>query len=118
MTVFSALYAVHVLAALVWVGGMFFAWMILRPAAVAKLQAPERLRFLIEREEIGILGRANRRPAECADSVCKAGMVGAWIIIDIQLYVFPASRHGERGCPRKTSLIWFVCWTVGWWEVF
>ena len=37
MTVFSALYAVHVLAALVWVGGMFFAWMILRPAAVAKL---------------------------------------------------------------------------------
>ena len=43
MTVFSALYAVHLLAALVWVGGMFFAWMILRPAAVAKLQAPERL---------------------------------------------------------------------------
>ena len=48
--------------------------------------------FLREREEIGILGRANRRPAECADSVCKAGMVGAWIIIDIQLCV-PASRH-------------------------
>lgn len=38
----------------------------------------------------------------------KQDMVGAWIIIDIQLYVFPASRHGERGCPRKTSLIWFV----------
>ena len=49
--------------------------------------------FLIEREEIGIRGRANRRPAECADSVCKAGIVGAWIIIDIQLYVFPASRQ-------------------------
>ena len=31
MTPFAALYAVHVLAALVWVGGMFFAWMVLRP---------------------------------------------------------------------------------------
>ena len=45
MTVFSALYAVHVLAALVWVGGMFFAWMILRPAAVEILDAPARLRL-------------------------------------------------------------------------
>src|SRR5690606_29492150 len=33
----------HVLAALAWVGGMFFAWTILRPAAVTALQAPERL---------------------------------------------------------------------------
>lgn len=40
------------------------------------------------------------------------------LFVDIQLYVFPASRHGERGCPRKTSLIWFFCWTVGWREVF
>lgn len=48
MTVFSALYAVHLLAALVWVGGMFFAWMILRPSAVAKLQAPERLTLWLE----------------------------------------------------------------------
>lgn len=48
MTVFSALYALHTLAALVWVGGMFFAWMILRPAAVAKLQTPERLSLWLE----------------------------------------------------------------------
>lgn len=48
MTVFSALYAAHALAALIWVGGMFFAWMILRPAAVAKLQAPERLTLWLE----------------------------------------------------------------------
>lgn len=34
MTVFSLVYTLHVLAALIWVGGMFFAWMILRPAAV------------------------------------------------------------------------------------
>lgn len=45
MTPFASLYALHVLAAMVWVGGMFFAWMVLRPAAVAMLQAPERLRL-------------------------------------------------------------------------
>ncbi|MBA1272447.1 CopD family protein [Stutzerimonas azotifigens] len=43
MTAFALLYALHALAALVWVGGMFFAWVILRPAAVATLPAPERL---------------------------------------------------------------------------
>lgn len=45
MTPFPLLYALHVLAALIWVGGMFFAWMILRPAAVEILQPPERLRL-------------------------------------------------------------------------
>ncbi|MBK3867015.1 hypothetical protein GFL09_04810 [Pseudomonas stutzeri] len=45
MTPFALLYALHVLAATVWVGGMFFAWMILRPAAVAILQPPERLKL-------------------------------------------------------------------------
>lgn len=43
MTVFAATYALHALAALIWVGGMFFAWMVLRPAAVASLDAPARL---------------------------------------------------------------------------
>ena len=33
----------HLLAAVVWVGGMFFAAMVLRPATVRVLQAPERL---------------------------------------------------------------------------
>jgi uncharacterized membrane protein len=35
----STLIALHVLAAVVWVGGMFFAYMILRPSA-AELQEP------------------------------------------------------------------------------
>ncbi|MCF7203035.1 CopD family protein [Pseudomonas oligotrophica] len=38
-------YTLHVLAAVLWVGGMFFAWMVLRPAAVAVLQPAERLRL-------------------------------------------------------------------------
>ncbi len=36
---------IHLLAAVVWVGGMFFAYMALRPAAVEVLQPPERLRL-------------------------------------------------------------------------
>lgn len=48
MTPFAALYAVHVLAALVWVGGMFFAWMVLRPSAVQALDAPARLKLWVE----------------------------------------------------------------------
>ena len=37
MTAFALPYSLHVLAALVWVGGMFFAWMVLRPAAATVL---------------------------------------------------------------------------------
>jgi uncharacterized membrane protein len=33
----------HVLAAVVWVGGMFFAYMALRPVAASQLEAPQRL---------------------------------------------------------------------------
>lgn len=36
---------IHLLAALVWVGGMFFAYVVLRPTAVEVLQPPERLRL-------------------------------------------------------------------------
>jgi hypothetical protein len=38
MLAFALPYTLHVLAALVWVGGMFFAWLILRPATVAALE--------------------------------------------------------------------------------
>ncbi|MCQ4315356.1 hypothetical protein EA797_11230 [Stutzerimonas zhaodongensis] len=48
MTAFALLYSLHVLAAVIWVGGMFFAWMVLRPAAVSQLQAPERLKLWAE----------------------------------------------------------------------
>lgn len=42
MTLFKL---VHLLAVLIWVGGMFFAYVVLRPAAVDVLQPPERLRL-------------------------------------------------------------------------
>ncbi len=34
---------IHLLAVLVWVGGMYFAYIVLRPAAVDVLQPPQRL---------------------------------------------------------------------------
>jgi uncharacterized membrane protein len=36
---------IHLLAALIWVGGMFFAYVVLRPAAVEELEPPQRLRL-------------------------------------------------------------------------
>ena len=36
---------IHLLAVLVWVGGMFFAYVALRPAAVEVLDPPQRLRL-------------------------------------------------------------------------
>lgn len=37
--------ALHVLAVTVWVGGMFFAYMILRPVAASQLQPPNAYPF-------------------------------------------------------------------------
>ena len=39
------LYLIHVLATVVWVGGMFFAHQCLRPAASSQLEGPQRLRL-------------------------------------------------------------------------
>ncbi|MFA5081701.1 MAG: CopD family protein [Hydrogenophilaceae bacterium] len=39
------LYLVHVLATVIWVGGMFFAYLCLRPVAAAQLEPPLRLRL-------------------------------------------------------------------------
>jgi uncharacterized membrane protein len=41
-------YTLHVLAAILWVGGMFFAWMILRPAVIAALEGPQRLKLWVQ----------------------------------------------------------------------
>ena len=36
---------IHLLAVVIWVGGMFFAYMVLRPSAMEVLEAPQRLRL-------------------------------------------------------------------------
>ena len=40
---YSIAFTLHLLAAVIWVGGMFFAHMVLRPSAVDKLEPPQRL---------------------------------------------------------------------------
>jgi len=44
----SVLIALHVLSAVVWVGGMFFAYMALRPVAARLLEPPHRLTLWAE----------------------------------------------------------------------
>ncbi len=41
----SVMKMIHLLAVVVWVGGMFFAYVVLRPSAAKVLQPPERLRL-------------------------------------------------------------------------
>lgn len=41
----SLFLALHLLAAVIWVGGMFFAYVALRPVAAVQLEAPARLRL-------------------------------------------------------------------------
>ncbi|MDX1697254.1 MAG: CopD family protein [Thiohalobacterales bacterium] len=42
----------HALAVVVWVGGMFFAWVCLRPVAAGQLEPPQRLTLWV-----GVFGR-------------------------------------------------------------
>jgi uncharacterized membrane protein len=42
MTVYAGLKALHLLCAVVWVGGMFFAYVVLRPS-LAAIEAPQRM---------------------------------------------------------------------------
>lgn len=46
MTLYSILLLLHLLAVVVWIGGIFFALFCLRPAAIAVLPAPQRLPLL------------------------------------------------------------------------
>jgi uncharacterized membrane protein len=48
MSLVAFVYTLHVLSAVVWVGGMFFAWMILRPAVIAALEGPSRLKLWLQ----------------------------------------------------------------------
>lgn len=42
---FYLLTLIHLIATIIWVGGMFFAHMALRPAALATLEGPQRLKL-------------------------------------------------------------------------
>ncbi len=71
----------HVLAVVLWVGGMFFAHQCLRPVAAAQLQPPERLRLWV-----GVFGRFF--PWVWAASIVTL-VTGLWMI----LAVFGGFKH-------------------------
>lgn len=48
----------------------------------------------------------------------KQDVVGAWIIIDIQLYVSPPADMVNVDVREKRPYFGLFCWTVGWREVF
>jgi uncharacterized membrane protein len=52
MNIHALAITLHILSAALWVGGMFFAWHILRPVAAAQLEPPARLRLWA-----GVFGR-------------------------------------------------------------
>jgi len=47
MNIMSLAVALHVLSIVVWVGGMFFAHQVMRPAAVTTLEPPQRLQLWV-----------------------------------------------------------------------
>jgi len=47
MTINTLSLVLHLLSAVVWVGGMFFAYMFLRPVAAAQLEPPARLQLWV-----------------------------------------------------------------------
>lgn len=47
MSLMSINIALHILSAVVWVGGMFFAYVCLRPVAAGQLDAPQRINLWI-----------------------------------------------------------------------
>ncbi len=70
--------------------------------------------FLDREKKIGIRGRANRRPTSAPTVYVGSELVGAWIIIDIQLWFPPADMVNVD--VRENIPNWFVsldCRLVG-----
>ena len=88
-----------------------------RQADLKGLQTPECLRFLIEREEIGIRGRANRRPTSAPTVYVKA-RCGRRVDNNRYSVMVPASRLVNVDVRENIPDLVCFCWTVGWWEVF
>lgn len=102
MTFDPLLRFVHVLAVVVWVGGMFFAYVCLRPAAVQLLTPPQRLplwQAVFARFFVWVWGAVLLIPASGLGILLPVGFAAAplhWhlmlasglVMIGIYLYVF------------------------------
>jgi uncharacterized membrane protein len=82
----AALLFVHVVAVVVWVGGMFFAYMCLRPVAI-DLDPPQRLRLWR-----GVFARFFSWVWPAVLVIAASGLAMFW-------------QHGFRGAPRGWHLM-------------
>lgn len=85
----AALLLLHLLGVTVWVGGMFFAHVALRPAAAALLAPPQRLPLLH-----GALGRFFRAVAVAVAAILGSGFA---LLAPVGLAGAPAGWHAMLG---------------------
>ena len=81
----------HLLAAVLWIGGMFFAYVVLRPSAVEVLQPPERLRLW--------------------DAVFRRFLHWVWGAIAMLLGSGVAMTHGYGGIAEAPHYVHFMLLT-------
>ncbi|HED15978.1 MAG TPA: hypothetical protein ENI64_04045 [Gammaproteobacteria bacterium] len=79
----------HLLSAVIWVGGMFFAYMILRPAAASALQPPERLTTWVQ--------TFKRFFPWVWISVVLLPVTGYWLVFDV--------FHGLSTAPKSVNIM-------------
>ncbi len=77
----------HIASVVVWVGGMFFAYVCLRPAALELLEAPQRLRLWS-----GVFARFFTWVWPAVIIIAASGLAMFW-------------QHGFRGAPKGWHLM-------------
>lgn len=95
---YALLKAIHLLSLMVWIGGMVFAHFFLRPA-VAKLEAPERVRLMHD-----VLGRFFNAVLGAAGLTLVSGL---WMIGRV------AKETVQSGGQFAMPLAWTVMATLG-----
>jgi uncharacterized membrane protein len=95
---YATLKTIHLLSVIVWIGGMVFAQFFLRPA-VAKLEAPERVRLMHE-----VLGRFFNAVLLAAGLVLGSGV---WMIGRM------ARQMAQSGVKFNMPIEWMVMSVLG-----
>ena len=95
---YTALKTIHLLSVIVWIGGMVFAHFCLRPA-VAKLEAPERVRLMSD-----VLGRFFKIVLVAAALVLGSG---SWMIGRT------AAHMSQAGVKFNMPLAWMLMSVLG-----
>ena len=77
MTVYAGLKALHLLCAVIWVGGMFFAYVVLRPS-MAAIEAPQRMLLHTRVFKSFFLVIWHAMPLIIITGFAMLGLIGGW----------------------------------------